>query len=308
MDIQSKFFNKNGISLHYYEIENDLTPLVMIHAQGVDGLNFENTFKKLSNKYHIYSIDCYGHGKSLHDSSKYNLMDISSAVMEFVIDVVKRKTYLLGHSSGGLIAACTAARADVCERLILEDPPFFSCQGDRRFNAYNYVDLSTVCHNFLQQDTETDFVSYYFQNQYMWNFFPEKVREKARKKLSENVKKQREKNPDGELKVTGFPKNALAGFKGMNNYDPKFGEAFYTNSFNEGVRHSDMLKRIKCPTVFFKATTDQSADGLLLAALSEDDLARVCQLVDDCEVIRFNSGHAIHIEKEKEFVQAMLGL
>ena len=57
---------------------------------------------------------------------------------------------LLGHSSGGLIAAYAASRSDLCCALVLEDPPFFSCQGERRKQSFNYVDLSTVCHEFLR--------------------------------------------------------------------------------------------------------------------------------------------------------------
>lgn len=49
-------------------------------------------------------------------------------------DVVQEKTYLLGHSSGGLIAAYAASHTALCSCLILEDPPFFSSQGERRKN------------------------------------------------------------------------------------------------------------------------------------------------------------------------------
>ena len=48
-----------------------------------------------------------------------------------------------------------------CKKLILEDAPFFSCVGEERYNTYNYKDLSSVCHEFLVQDQEKDFVYYY---------------------------------------------------------------------------------------------------------------------------------------------------
>ena len=42
--IMSTYYVNEDIMLHYYEIKNNLPPLVFIHAQGVDSLCFENTF------------------------------------------------------------------------------------------------------------------------------------------------------------------------------------------------------------------------------------------------------------------------
>ena len=46
-----------------------------------------------------------------------------------------------------------------------------------------------------------------------------------------------------------------------------------------------------------KARTSYSTDGILLAALDEDDLERVCAMLPSCTLVRFNCGHGIHIEK-----------
>lgn len=69
---EKKLYQKQNIQLNYYEIKNDLQPLILIHAQGVDALSFENIWGQLSKNYHIYSIDCYGHGESLHNAKQYN--------------------------------------------------------------------------------------------------------------------------------------------------------------------------------------------------------------------------------------------
>ena len=50
----------------------------------------------------------------------------------------------------------------------------------------------------------------------------------------------------------------------------------------------------------------EEAWRLLLAALSEEDLRRVLALVPDCSLVRFDCGHAIHIEEPKAFVSALL--
>lgn len=302
------FYKNQGIELKYYEIENDLQPLVLIHAQGVDAGSFDHVWGKLEKKYHVYAVDCYGHGGSLHDAARYNVADIGRAMIRFIEDVVKQKVFLLGHSSGGLIAAYIASTTDLCSCLILEDPPFFSSQGERRKATYNYVDLSTVCHTFIHQTECRDFVLYYFCNQYAWNLFPENSRQKVKEKMTAMAAKYREKHPDRNLKVPFWPKAALSGFQGMNRYDPLFGEAFYTDSFHAGIPHEELLENIKCRTIFMKAKTNVSEDGILMAALGEDDLTRVSELVADFQTVRFDCGHGIHIERPKKFVECLMGL
>lgn len=122
---EKNLYQKQGMKLNYYEIRNGLQPLVLIHAQGVDATSFENVWEQLSVNYHVYSVDCYGHGESLHDADQYNIETIGRAIACFMEDVVQEKAFLLGHSSGGLIAAYTASQTKLCSCLILEDPPFF---------------------------------------------------------------------------------------------------------------------------------------------------------------------------------------
>lgn len=300
-----RFYKSENVRLRYYEVENDLPPLLMIHGQGVDGMTFSEVFDRLSQRYHIYSVDCFGHGDSLHDAERYNIKDTSEAIIELIRGVIKGRPAIVGHSSGGLIAAYIAAETDLCSRLFLEDPPFFSCQGERRKQTYNYVDLSSVCHSFLNQQEETDFVLYYFANQYMWNFFPEKSREKTRAKMVKMAAKFRRKHPDEDLKVLFWPENALSGFRGMNNYDPLFGEAFYDDSFHAGIPHEELLKKIACRTVLMKAKTETGEDGLLMGALSDEDAERAAGLISICEIRQFDCGHGIHVEKPKQFIDCL---
>lgn len=303
-----KFYEKNDVRLKYYEVENGLQPLVLIHAQGVDGKNYADAAKQLSKQFHIYSVDCYGHGGSLHDPAEYNIRSIGSAVADLIENLIGQKVWLLGHSSGGLIAAYIAAETDLCEKLILEDPPFFASQGERRKSTYNYIDLSTVCHTYNTQEEKSDFVLYYFSNQYAWNFFPEQSREKFKEKMIKMAASYRTKHPSKDLKVPFWPKTALIAFQGMNNYDPLFGENFYNDSFHCGISHEDILKKISCSTVFMKAKTNTDANGILMAALNDDDVKKVAELITDCKVVYFDCGHAIHIEKPKEFVKCLLDI
>lgn len=67
-------------------------------------------------------------------------------------------------------------------------------------------------------------------------------------KMIRMAAKYRKKHPDRNLKVMFWPKAALSGFKGMNNYDPLFGENFYNDSFHcgHGIHIEKPKEFIKC--------------------------------------------------------------
>lgn len=171
------------------------------------------------------------------------------------------------------------------------------------YSQMSFADSMYEQHNL--QEKESDFVLYYFCNQYAWNFFPDESREKVRRKLTEFASSYRKKNPLKDLKVPFWPKAALAGFQGMNNYDPLFGETFYDDTFHCGISHENLLKKIKCETVFMKAKTNIDSSGILQAALNEDDVKKVGEMIKDCKIVRFKCGHGIHIEKPKEFIKCI---
>ncbi len=294
--------------LNYYEIGTAKNKLLLLHAQGTTSCSFDKVVTKLAKHYHVYLVNYYGHGKSSHNPKKYNLVSIGNDIIDFIENVICDTVTVLGHSSGGLIAAYIAAHCDKCQKLILEDPPFFSSWGERRYNTYNYKDLSSVCHNFLSQSKEKDFVYYYFINQYRWNFFPDESRETVREKLSGFALKYRTKHPDKNLRVLFWPKKFLEGFHGLQYYDPHFGEAFYNDSFNGDVDYCELLSKIKCKTLFMKANTTIGENGLLQGALSDEDLQQVNVLIENMEIRRFDCGHGIHTEKPKQFVQAVISI
>ena len=293
--------------INYYEADSNNPILLIIHAQSTNSSSYSGVIKELSKKFHLIIIDCYGHGKSSHNKEKYNIISQGDDLIEFIRHKTDEKISILGHSSGGLIACYIASKSNLCDNLILEDPPLFSSVGEKRFNYYNYNDLSTICHNFINQDEEEDFVYYYFMNQYMWNFFPENSREKIRNKSGKSALKYRKKHPDKPLKIRFWPKKFLEAFNGMEQYDPYFGENFYNDAFNCNINYSKLLSEITCRTLFMKANTKIGDDGIIMGALTDEDLQQVTDLIKNIKVEYFNCGHGIHIEKKKEFVKSVIG-
>ncbi|WP_292887041.1 alpha/beta fold hydrolase [Methanobrevibacter sp. UBA212] len=292
--------------INYYEADSNNPILLIIHAQSANSSSYSGVIKELSKKFHLIIIDCYGHGKSSHNKEKYNIISQGDDLIEFIRHKTDEKISILGHSSGGLIACYIASKSNLCDNLILEDPPLFSSVGEKRFNYYNYNDLSTICHNFINQDEEEDFVYYYFMNQYMWNFFPENSREKIRNKSGKSALKYRKKHPDKPLKIRFWPKKFLEAFNGMEQYDPYFGENFYNDTFNCNINYSKLLSEITCRTLFMKANTKIGDDGIIMGALTDEDLQQVTDLIKNIRVEYFNCGHGIHIEKKKEFVKSVI--
>ena len=306
MNLINKQFKTNDNNIiNYYETDNNKPILLIIHAQGTNATSYLKVIKDLSKNFHLFLVDCYGHGKSSHNREKYNLVAQGNDLIEFIQTIANGDVSILGHSSGGLIACYIASNYNSCKNLILEDAPLFSSNGDKRFNTFNYKDLSTVCHNFINQNEETDFVYYYFMNQYCWNFFPEDSREKIKNKLGEFVLKYRQKHPEKILKVPFWPKKFLEVFNGLNEYDPYFGETFYDDSFNHNVNYNELLSNIKCNTLFMKANTTIGKDGLIQGALTDENLEQVIKLIRNIKVEYFDCGHGIHSEKTKEFINCV---
>ena len=308
------YTTQDGSSIHYKEYGNSGKNLLFIHAQGTSMASFYEVANDLDQKAHVYLVDCYGHGRSSHDPAKYNLKAIGDDLIEFMREVIGGPAMVIGHSSGGLIAAYMAANSALCQQLILEDPPLFSSCGERRYKTYHYLDLATVCHNFLQQEEETDFVLYYFMNQYCWRFFPDKTREKTRAKLGKNAAKFRRKHPHADLKVMFWPQLALEGFRGMGDYDPRFGQTFYDDSFHAGIDYEALLSEITCETLIMKARDDENLgkhnidETVLMAAMSDEDLIRANKLIKGSSVQFLRCGHGIHMEKYMEYIKTIKSL
>ena len=119
--------------------------------------------------------------------------------------------------------------------------------------------------------------------------------------------KYRKKHPDKPLKIRFWPKKFLEAFNGMEKYDPYFGENFYNDTFNCNINYSKLLSEINCKTLFMKANTKIGDDGIIMGALTDEDLQQVTDLIKNIRVEYFNCAHGIHNEKKKEFVKSVIG-
>ena len=291
----------NGSSLNYAEGPNNGPVLLLIHGQAVDWKSYAKVLPKLSKQYHVFAVDCYGHGNSARVPEKYSTVAMGTDISIFIEKVIGEPVVVSGHSSGGLLAAWLAAnKPDLVQGVVLEDPPFFTSVLPRAEKSWNYVDLATTAHNFLESG-ETDFVSYNIIHGKFITLFKE-----LQPKLTADVLEYRAKHPDEVVKIYYMPPIMNEIFRGLNTYDPRFGDTFYTDSWNTGFDHAETLANIQVPAVLIHTNWSYNADGILMAAMDDKDAERARSLINGVQFFKVDSGHGFHFEKPAEFIQILL--
>ncbi|WJZ01594.1 alpha/beta fold hydrolase [Corynebacterium freiburgense] len=293
---------RDGVSLNYAEHANDKTPLLLIPGQGSIWQDYAPSLPALAEHYHVVVVDVHGHGKSNWNREDYTAVRIAEDLTSLGRHIFKSKFVVAGHSSGGLIAAQMAAEfpQDV-QALVLEDAPFFATETDRVPSTFAGQD-NKLLKEFLEQTEEKDYVAYVLPRSYIGRMFGD-----AWKPLAQQIVQQRHQNPDAlpEIPWLGITINRIWESQ-SHPYDKWWSHAFFiSRSWHEGFEQEDVLRRVKVPTLFMKASTNYSDEGILLAALTDREVEHVKELVSDIRVVRVESGHDIHFEKPEWYVQQL---
>lgn len=86
----------DGSEISYLEGPNNGEPLLLIHGQMVSKEDYAKVLPKLSNHFHIFAVDCYGHGKSSKNPDKYQLISIRDDLIDFMRDVIRENHFFRG--------------------------------------------------------------------------------------------------------------------------------------------------------------------------------------------------------------------
>lgn len=288
----------NGSTINYAEGPDNGPPLLLIHGQVTRWQDYNRVLPALARDFHVYAVDVYGHGSSDRVPEKYTANALAEDMRVFIEQVIGEPALVSGHSSGGLVAANLAAKhPEQVTGVVLEDPPFFSSVYPRSTKTWNYVELSTLAHDFLESG-EDDFQLYYIRNTPFWDFFLG-----AKEWMQTQAVRYRESHPSRPLKLYFMPPVFNQLFTSMDEYDPRFGEAFYNNSFHERFDHEEALRNIRVPSVLIHTNWSYDDNGILLAAMDGDDAERAQSLIQDVVFYKVDSGHGFHFEKPHEFIQ-----
>lgn len=297
----------DGDTLAYAESKDtSLQPLLLIHGQTGAWQDYAPILPEVATKYHVFAIDCHGHGKSSKNPEKYNAKNIAKDIAWFVEHAINKPIIISGHSSGGLLAAYFAANyPNLVEGALLEDPPFFSTeQGDRWEHSFAYIDTYEPIHRFLNQTEEKDWVLFYLKNA-AWGRF---IGERNLNKMIRYAAKYRRKHPGKPLNFFFLPDSINHIFWFMDEYDLKFGESFYNGRWFDGYNQTEILSKVTCPTVLIHTKWSVDDNGILMAAMSGGDAEKANNLMQNSTIFNIDSGHDSHFEAPKDFLEALAQL
>lgn len=295
----------NGTVLNYAESpdeEGNKTPLLLIHGQAMAWEDYARVLPELAEEYHVYAVDCHGHGSSSHDPASYRCSTMTEDFIWFIENVIGEPCVVSGHSSGGILAANIAAESpENTLGAVLEDPPFFSVLPEEMENTFVWKDGFEVTHNFIAQSEEEYYVPYYFMNGYFWGLF-----EGLGEFPANTARAYSEKHKTECKKIWYIPYSWIHGLLYTDEYDYAFAETFYDGSWFEGVSQEEILRKIQRPCVYIKAKTDYGEDGVLYAANEEEDAERVKELIANCEYTETpTSDHDIHFKYSDRFIEIL---
>ena len=288
----------NGTRLNYASgPKNDGPPLLLIHGQGVDWRSYARVLPALAEDFTVFAVDVYGHGDSARAPEKYSATAIGADLATFIETVIGERVVVSGHSSGGQLAAWLAGhRPDLISAAVLEDPPLFTTLLPRAEKTWNWVDLATTCHEFLESG-ETDWPAYSFAHQRLWDFFGDSAERIIRSGLTRHAK-----HPERAITMFFMPPGWNDMQRSLMKYDPRFGDTFFTGTWDEGFDHEETLRRIEAPTTLIHADWEYGPDGILQGAIDDVDAQRITSRNDNIELVRVGSGHNVHGEEPDQFV------
>ncbi len=293
----------DGTVLNYGEGPDNGPPLLLIHGQMTSWEDYVKVLPELSKRFHIFAVDCHGHGGSSKNPAKYSATAMGNDFIWFMEQAIGSPAIVSGHSSGGLLTAWLAANSPENVRgIVLEDPPFFSTEAGRRETSFAWLNSFEPIHRFLNQNKETDYVCFYLENTYLQNLFGG-----SWKGIKKYAYSYLDKNPGKRLRIFFLPPSVNRAFDLLSGeYDLRFGDTFYDDTWLIGYDQAETLARIRCPSVLIHANWSYSKDGVLLAAMSGEDAQRAHELIPGNILVDVKSGHGVHYEKPKEFINIML--
>lgn len=115
----------NGARLHYHRTGGDGPPLVLLHGFSDAGPCWSRVARDLEGTYDVVMPDARGHGASERAGASFDPALRASDAAGVIEALGLRGAVVGGHSMGAMTAAeVAAARPELVERVVLEDPPW----------------------------------------------------------------------------------------------------------------------------------------------------------------------------------------
>jgi pimeloyl-ACP methyl ester carboxylesterase len=121
---EERMFEAKAAKLNYLDWgPSSAEPLVMLHGGAWCWQEYLSLLPSLAQRWHTYSLDLRGNGRSGWVSDTYRLQDLAADNAQF-LEQLNAPAVLVRHSIGGVIALMLAARGpDRVKAVIIEDVP-----------------------------------------------------------------------------------------------------------------------------------------------------------------------------------------
>lgn len=303
---EERFFDTGEVRLRYLEGPNNGPALVLVHAQAMTCESYSRVAPDLSADFHVFLPEVRGHGLSSWTPGQYTWDSMSRDIERLLRQVVCEPAIVSGNSSGGTIAVWLAANApDTVLAIAPEGPALLSVAPDRIRDCYVHQ-IFGLCIETLDRPEGRDMAA----------FFDKLVVPSDHGKSTMRLPKplvrllawylDRRSIPDGEpIDIWWLPKEIRSFVKGLSMYDPSFSRAFYDGSAQVGFDHEQTLARVRCPMLLIHADWFRHPELGLVGAMDDDDVRRAGELVDDFRYQHIHAGHVIHMQKPREFINAI---
>ncbi|MCX7655314.1 MAG: alpha/beta hydrolase [Treponemataceae bacterium] len=302
--IQEKQIVVNGIHFNYAEGPQNGPALLLLHAQLLDWYSYHKVLPALSKDFHVYALDYPGHGKTVCPPEyTMDVYHIGNDIATFIETVIKEPVFLSGNSSGGLLVCYLAAtKPGIIRAIVLEDPPLFSSEFPEIKNTIAYRAF-TSSHKALAEGYNGNFLDYFIINNKQ--FFDTYTGPFSQKILQAAIGFYRCIHKNQDIEIPFLPPSVQEMVRGLNRYDPRFGNAFYEGSWNYNFDHEKVLQKIQCPTLLLHANFSYTKDGILNGAMSQEMAEKAMYLLPHGTYRRIHCGHVIHLEEPKLFISLL---
>tara|TARA_R110000764_G_scaffold90881_1_gene173381 strand:+ start:39171 stop:40373 length:1203 start_codon:yes stop_codon:yes gene_type:complete len=296
----------NQVQLSYVEGPDNGPPLVLLHAQLMDWFSYSRVMPELAEHFHVFNIDYPGHGKTVTPANyPMNADQIGEDLATFIENEIGEPVYITGNSSGGLLATWLAAyRPELVTSVLLEDPPLFSSEYPRITETIAYRAFRTS-YEAATVDQPDDFLLYWIDGNA--DFFRNNIGVGSPFILKQTIKAYRLTHPNQPIEL-GLVKDDIVRLllRGLDQYDPRFGAAFYDGSWNSGFDHATALMQISAPTLLMHANTETMEDGTLNGAMSQAEADQAASLLQNGTYLKVASEHVVHLDNPQEFLRILL--
>jgi pimeloyl-ACP methyl ester carboxylesterase len=276
------------IAMNYAVAGDGASPaLLLIPGQATSWWDYEQIMQALEADFRIFAVDLRGQGRSSRTPGRYTLDNMGNDLVRFIQSVVRRPTMVVGHSSGGVLAAWLAAYAPpgLVKAVYLEDAPLFSMQ------------LAPACGHGIRQTAVGLLLALrcaYLGDQ--WSISDWRGMLEAAPSIL----------PDWMhpwLPALEDPPQRLR------EYDPEWARACCEGTLSASCDHAQMLKSVKTPVLFSHHFRGVDADNRLLqGAISDLQVSYARKLVEGAgQRFDYRSfpeiGHAMHAEAPERYVE-----